>query len=193
MKKILLFFLVCLLISCVSRQVENTKKQEEVKSESTINSEEKNNVTLKKSEETNVKIESVTKIDNKDETVVKETSYEPQDKSKPGVITDEKGQKIILDNIKKVTKETIQKNNKKTENVKKDNSTTNIITDLNKSDSSKVAIKEKVDNKSNSSVKNSNKKPFNMFSLLCLLIPIILILLLIYVWKKYRSFIPGFS
>lgn len=195
MKKILLIlfilFLSLNLVSCSgARKME--KKSEEIKEQSQIktNSQVVDTSTLNENLKTNTSTKSTTKIDDKDETVVKETTYEPKDISKPAIITDENGKKIVLENVKKTTKETIQKNNKKTDNVQYTIVVNSADTKLEKENKNNSVVDNKKSTKSKLDTKETDKKPFNVMNLLWLLIPIGLIVVVYWTWKKYRSVIP---
>jgi len=194
MKKILLIlfilFLSLNLTSCGARKTES--KSEEIKEQSQIktNSQVVDTSTLNENLKTNTSTESTTKIDDKDETVVKETTYEPKDISKPAIITDENGKKIVLENVKKTTKETIQKNNKKTDNTLKSDVVSSVDTKLKKESKNNSVIDNKKSTESKLDTKETDKKPFNVMNLLWLLIPIGLIVIVYWVWRKYKSVIP---
>lgn len=101
----LAFALLVSMCSCGARKVNKNKSEEITKTESVINSE------SKKETENNVKVSESTKIYDKTQTIIKETTYEPQDNSKESSITESDGKKTILNNTKKIVKETIQNNN----------------------------------------------------------------------------------
>lgn len=191
MKKLLLILLLGLsLVSCGSRKVE--KKSEEIKEESQIkiNSETTDSSTLNEASKTNTLTESTTKIDDKDETVTKETTYEPKDISKPAIITDEDGKKIVLENVKKIVKETVQKNNKKTDNVQKSEVISNTEIKIEEVNKNNTIVDNGKSTKGKLEVKETDKKPFNIMNLLWLLIPIGLVILVYWAWRRYRSVIP---
>lgn len=188
--KILFILYVLSLISCGARKTEKRSEEVKEKSEIKIDSQTSDSSVLSDNTTVNNSTESTTKINDKDETITRETTYEPKDISKPAIITDEKGNKIILENVKKTTKETIQKNNKKTDNTQKSNVATNIDKNLSKKNDSKIILDGKTTSEKESDIKNSDKKTFNVFNLLWLLIPIGLLLLLYWAWKRYRSIIP---
>jgi hypothetical protein len=190
MKK-LLFILFCILIaSCSARKADKKYEELKVDTEKKIDSVGKSISDTKKVEDSNIKTNSSTKVYDQGETIIRETTYEPSDITKPSIITDENGKKTILENVKKTTKETIKKNNLKTENIFKKDEVVNKTDELKKKDEVKLNKVEKDKSGTILDTKVVDKKAFNVFNLLWLLIPIGLIIVGIYLWKKYRSFIP---
>ena len=156
----LLLSLYFLCTSCGARKAEKSRTKEEVKTETTTAA-----VTAK-TEESNVKKTEKTIIDDKNETVIKETTYEPIDNSKPSSIIDPDGKETKLNNSKKTTRETTKKNNTKTDNSKNSNefhkSELSEQSESNtKSNSKKAAEAIKVD-----------REAWSLWNLLWLLIPI---------------------
>lgn len=92
-------------MSCGARKVNKSKTEENTKTESVVNSESKTE------SQNNVKVTETLKVDDKTQTITKETTFEPQDNSKESSITEPDGKKTILNNTKKTIKETIQNNN----------------------------------------------------------------------------------
>lgn len=105
------FAILCgVLNSCGARKAEKNRTSEASKIETS------NKSIVEKSDESNVKKTEKNIVDDKNETVTKETSYEPIDPTKPASVIDPDGKKHELNNSKKTTRETTQKNNTKTDN-----------------------------------------------------------------------------
>lgn len=73
------------------------------------------NSVLEKKSDTNVKQTSIVKVDDKNQTIVEETTYQAEDATKEAIIVDQDGKKIVLNNSKKTIKKTIQNNNTQTD------------------------------------------------------------------------------
>jgi cobalamin biosynthesis Mg chelatase CobN len=190
MKKLLIILILCTLYSCGARKVE--KKSDEIKTDtnSTVNSESTVLSQEKETENTTITSQITNKVEDKDEIVVTETTYEPKDVTKPAILTDSNGKKTILDNIKKTTKETVRRNNTKSEsssNGKQVNSgekasSTNSQTNTSEANSDKSS--------KNSSSKDSDRKAFNPLSLLWLILVLFLIYLGYRWYKNTRNKLP---
>lgn len=188
MKKILLFLLLALITSCGSARMVDTKKEEvKVNIEIKTDSIKKTTSEKNKVESSNIKTESTIKKDDRDEVVIKETTYEPSDNSKPSIIIDEDGKRTTLENVKKTTKETTQKKNTKTENVSKKDEVVNITTKEKENGESSVSVISKDNTTKDSKSKQSETEPFNMLKLLWLLVPIGIGLILYYFYRKYKQ------
>ena len=167
MKNLITILIVSLiLISCGARKVEKSRTQE------AINTEVSDNSTASKTADLNIKIQEATKVDNKNETVIFEETFEPINPLLPSIITDKNGNKTILENVKKSRKETVQKNNTKTDISKKTEQSAKIVA-LDKKDT-----KEKTDAKKEVEVVKIERKEYSMFNLFWffILIPIHIIL-----------------
>ena len=164
--------LALLLVSCGARKVNREHSKEETKTEFVDNS-----ITEKQSE-SNVKQTTTINVDDKNETITEETTYTPEDPTKEASIINSEGKKIILNNTKQITKKTTQKNNTKSELVRK--------TDELKKEAFKEqkSIKQANTSKKENSVKYIKKEAFNPFQLLYLLIPIFIIY---WAWRKYKQ------
>src|SRR6478735_9618835 len=90
--------LIWLLLSCGSRKVNKEHSKEETKTEQIDNS-----ITEIQSE-SNIKQTTTLKVDDKNEIVSKEDTFEPIDPTKEASIIDENGKKTILNNSKKTSK-----------------------------------------------------------------------------------------
>lgn len=181
MKTILKILLVSLffalivmgLISCGARKVAKQHSKEETKSEVVDNS------VIEKQTDTNVKTTTTLKVDDKNETVTEEITISPEDNTKEAFIIEKDGTKVVLKNTKKVYKKTTQKNNTQSqifgnsEQVKKETV------------KEQKAVKQVNTSKKENSVKKVDKKAFNPFNLLWLIIPIGLIYFLYRQYKKY--------
>lgn len=170
----LFFSLIALgLISCGARKVEKSYSKEEKTSNVIDNS------VIEKQVDTNVKTTTTVKVDDKNEIVTEETIISPEDNTKEAFVIEKDGTKVVLNNVKKVYKKTIQKNNSQSqtfgnsEQVQKETS------------KEQKAVKKVNTYKKENSVKNVDKKAFNMLNLLWLIIPIALIYFLYRQYKKY--------
>lgn len=188
--KILFIFCLLSLISCGARKVDRKYEELKVDTEKKIDSVGKSASDTKKVEDSNIKTSSSTKVDDQGEIIIKETTYEPGDITKSSIITDENGKKIILENVKKTTKETIRKNKLKTENTLNKDEVVSKTDELQKNDEVKLSKVDKDKSGTILDTKAVDKKAFNILNLLWLLIPIGLVLLLYWAWKRYRSIIP---
>jgi hypothetical protein len=118
--------------------------------------------------ETNIKRSEVVTVNDKHQTTTTEEVIEPIDATKEAVYIDKIGNKQILHNAKKRSVTAVKNNNTKTE-------------------SNKVADVYKVEQKAiiqTSKVKHIDKKQFNPFQLLWLLIPIGVIY---WAYRKYKN------
>ncbi len=155
--KILITFLlisaIWLCFSCGARKVNKDKYEEKTKIETIINSE------SKKESENNVKVTETFKTDDKTQTVIKETTYEPQDNSKESSITESDGKKTILNNTKKTVKETIQNNN-----IVSNKALNSVSQTKEKAEEKKGEVKTE-EKSVKKEIKNIEQKAFNWFSL----------------------------
>jgi len=108
-KLILLIVLTILLASCGVRKSNVDITKEEIKSTVIDKS------VLEKKSDTNVKQSSTVKVDDKNQTIIEETTYQPEDPTKEAIVVDQDGKKIVLNNSKKTIKKTIQNNNTQTD------------------------------------------------------------------------------
>ena len=172
MKKIISILITLVLFisitSCGTRKVDKSRTQEAVQTDTSDNS------IITKTEDVNLKVIEATKVDDKNETVISEETYEPINPLLPASITDENGKKIVLDNAKKTITETTQKNNTQTNNSKN----TEQVAKVSATDTKDV----KVNTNSKIAVEaiHIDRKAFNLwvFLWLLLLVPIYL------VWKN---------
>lgn len=175
--KILIAFLLAstiwlLCLSCGARKVNKEYLKEETKTELIDNS------VTEKQTETNIKAETKLTVDNKNESVTQEESYEPIDPTKEASIIDSNGKKTILNNSKKIVKTEAKKNNTQSELLEK-------FDELKKeAQKEKKAVEQVNLSKKENSVKNVKKEQFNPFYLSLFLIP----LLIIYIaYRKYKK------
>lgn len=164
--------------SCGARKAEKTRTEELLKTETS------NKSVVEKKEESNVKKTETTTVDDKNETVTKETVYEPVDNTKPASVTDPDGKETKLNNSKKTTRETTKKNNTKTDNLVNTviNSASEVlekITTEGKSNSKKTAELIKID-----------KKVWNVWNLVWLIIPLGIIY---WVWRNKTKIVGWFN
>ncbi|MFV8336423.1 hypothetical protein ACNQF7_10110 [Flavobacterium sp. RSP29] len=159
-KLIALTLVFSLLISCGARKTEKSKTSEAEKTEASIIA------YVKKTDESNVKKTEKTSTDDKNQTTIKETTYELVDPTKPGSVIDPDGRKTDLNNSKKTTRETTKNNNTKTDNTKTSNeSNKSEVSDQSESNSKSAT-------KKTGKVTNIDRKAFNPLNLLWLLIPL---------------------
>lgn len=161
--------------SCSAKKTAKTETSEEVKTETVAETD------IKKTEESNVRKSENTIVDDKNETITKETTYEPVDPSKPASVIDPDGRKTNLNNSKKTTRETTKKNNTKTDIAKASN-------ENNKSEASaKSKSGAKSSAKKGAEIINTNRKAWSSINLLWLLIPLGLLL----AWLNKSKIITG--
>lgn len=166
----LFFALIALgLISCGARNVKKEASKEEIKSELNDHS------VTEKQAESNIKTTTTTKVDDKDESITSEETFEPVDPTKEASIIDSNGKKTILNNSKKKVKTETKKNNTATSK------------EILQVETKKEAIKEQKSVKHINASKKENtskevvKKQFNWLSLW----PIYLILaVVLYFFRK---------
>lgn len=174
MKKIFRILLIALLLSlvwllatsCGARKTEINKTKESTKTETS------NKTELDTQDESNIKKTENTIVDDKNETVTKETIYEPIDNSKTAIVIDNNGNKTNLDNSKKTVREIRQKNNTKTDITKASEET----------NKSKESEKQQFNIKSEGKkVDGAKKTERDQWSIWWLLIPAVIIYL---IWKN---------
>lgn len=150
--------------SCGAKKTAITETSEAIKTETGTEND------SNKKEESNIKKTENTVVDDKNETVTKETTYELIDSTKPGSVVDPDGRKTDLNNSKKTTRETTKKNNTKTDVAKASNeSKKSELSDQSKS-ASKTGAK-----KANEAI-NIDRKAWSSLNMLWLLIPLGLLL-----------------
>ena len=185
MKKLnIIYFFLCLVLiysacSCGARKVNKSHSKEETKNEVTDNSKTES-VT-----DTNVKTITTTTTDDKNESVTEETIYKPENSSKEAFIIEKDGTKTVLNNSTKTVRKVTNKNN------------TNTQTAYNTAEVKKEAVKEQkainntITSKKENSSKAIEKKQFNPFELLWLIIPLLIIY---WAYRKYKNlpFVPKF-
>jgi FtsZ-interacting cell division protein ZipA len=175
---LLIMSIIILFTSCSAVKKDKTTTKEEIKTETS------NKSTVDKTEESNVKKTETTTVDDKNETITKETTYEPIDSSKPASITDPDGRKTDLNNSKKTTRETTQKNNSKTAVAKaSDENHKAELSELSESDSKSEAKKA-------DEAIQVDRKAWNYWNVLWLLIPAGVIY---FVWKNKAKIIEWFN
>ena len=185
MKKIFSLLLFCLALalamlcnSCGAVKKDKTKTEEVTKTENS------NNSVVEKKEESNEKITENTIIDDKNETVIEETNYEPIDNTKPATIIDADGKETKLNNSKKTTRKTTKKNNTKTDNSKKSD-------EFHKSELSEQSeSKGKSEGKKAGLAVKRESEAWSIWNLLWLIIPIGIVYL---AWKNKVKIIAWFN
>jgi hypothetical protein len=172
MKKLIILIMLpsfMLLTSCGARKVTKAETKEESKIESTDNSIITSNI------DTFTKLS----VNNKDESVTTENVFEPIDNTKEASIIDSNGKKTVLNNSRKIVRNVVEKNN----------------TVSDKQKTKKEAINEQKNIKQVNASKKENiskaidKKQFNPFMLLFLIIPLGAIW---FFYRKYKNlpFVP---
>jgi len=173
-----MILLVFLLSSCGAKKSSTSKTEEKVKEEVSITKD------VEKKDESNVKKAETVTVDDKTETVTKETVYKPVDPTKSASVTTPDGKKIDLNNSELHTKETIQKNNKKTEN---------LVDTAIKSASTvieKIKLDAKSDSKKTAVLIEKDRKAWNVYNLFWLIIPIVIVLI---IYRKRFVIIKWFT
>jgi len=163
---------IWLIWGCGARHVQKSESKEETKTELTDNS------VTEKQIETNIKTETKLTVDDKNESVTQEESYEPIDPTKEASVIDSNGKKTILNNSKKVVKTEAKKNNtiselvNKTDELKKE------------ADKEQKAVKQVNESTKENNSKEVKKEPFNVFNLFWFIIPIAIIYIFYRIYKK---------
>jgi len=155
--------------SCAAKKTDKSKTSETIKTEVI------KEVVIAKIEDTNVKKTEKTTVDDKNETTTKETTYEPIDNTKPASVVDPDGTETKLNNSKKTTRETTKKNNTKKENI------INTVINSTSEALEKIKSETKTNSKKTAELIKIDKKVWNVYNLLWLLIPIALLL---WIWKN---------
>jgi hypothetical protein len=163
--------------SCSARKAEKNRTEDAVKTETSIDA------VVAKKEESNIKKTEKTTVDDKTETTIIETVCEPIDPTKPAIVTDSDGKETILMNSKKTTRETTQKNNVKTDNL------VNTVINTASEALEKIKSESKSNSKKKSELIKIDKKVWNVWNLLWLLIPVAVIY---WVWKNKTKIIGWF-
>jgi hypothetical protein len=169
---LLIFVLIFFIFSCGSRKVNKSHSKEQVQTETIDKS------TTEKKTDSNVKTTANLKVYDKNETVIEETITEPVDASKESFLIEKDGSKVILNNAKKIVRKTTQKNNAKTElfgnseQLKKE------------SVKEEKAVNNKITSKKENKSKAIDKKQFNPFESLWLIIPLGIIY---WAYRKYKN------
>jgi len=166
--------LALLFCSCGARKAEKNRTKETIKAETSIAA------VIEKKAESNVKKTENTIIDDKNETTTKETTYEPIDPSKPASIIEPDGRKTDLNNSKKTTRETTQKNNTKIDNSKKSD-------EFHKSELSEQSeSKGKSEGKKAELAVNRERSAWSLWNLLWLIIPLAIVY---WLWRNKTAII----
>ena len=181
----LLFISIAFLLnSCSARKSEVLKTQEDSKTEKTELVEKNTNTSISATEtKTETKQES-TKLISENETVIEETTDTPIDGSVVSEIIHPDGSKTVFKNVMRKTKKTRIKNNQNA--VSSFNQISNTESE---SKSNQIQQEKKQSNlleKKSTSQKEKlvQKESWNVLNLLWLIVPV---LLLYYLFKKYRS------
>lgn len=168
-----ILFILCF-CECGARKVSKEQSKEQTKTETVDNS------VIEKNVDANVKTTIETKVDDKNETVTQETIYEPSDNAKESFVIEKDGTKVILNNAKKIVRNTTQKNNTQTsadtkkEEVKKE------------SDKEQKVIKHFEITKKESILKESKRSGAKWYSYWW--IYLIILGVLYFLFKRFRIF-----
>lgn len=192
MKRAIIFWLTVFVLtiivnSCGSRQAESIKKKETTKTDfsgffrNSGNSVEFQNLDFNLQTDIFKKKEVVVEIENNDFTI------EPEDISKPAIYIEPNGKKHVLINSKLTSKNAKQKSNYKTEDSVKKNDI--IVQKSVKEDqiSSEAQVRLNQEAAISEANKNSNRKQWSLWNLLWFFIPILVIIGIWKLYKKYKS------
>lgn len=178
----ILVLFIWLLCSCGSVKKNSSKSKEETKVEETTKSDTSTKTETEKVEETNVKKKVDITVDNKNETVIRETTYKPIDNTKPASVTTPEGKKIDLNNSEYHEKETIHKNNTKT-NTSKSEEEIKKLQEKEKSEKlAKLEAQKAETLKKLEELEQLDREEYTWWSWWFLLIPAAVY----FVWEKYR-------
>jgi hypothetical protein len=183
MKIIIIHLLIALAIcSCSSRKTETNKKKESLKTDNSLNSENSKNSIIDLKEELNIKSVLTTKIDTKNKTITNINIWEPIKPDIEASVIDEKGNKIILNNARKI--ETTKTEETKTKTDNSDNSEEFRKAELKyqKEQKTKITAKNKAAVDIQELTKESDREGFSFFNWIWFLIVI-----LIFIFWKNRT------
>jgi len=169
---ILILTILMLLVSCGARKSNVDITKEDSKSVVFDNS------IIEKKTDANVKQTSTIKVDDKNQTIVEETTYQAEDPTKEAVVMDDNGKKIVLNNSKKTIKKTIQNNNIKTDS--------NINSEIkqNKAYNEQKDVKGTIESKTYKKQKETEKKAIPWYYWV---LGLGIILFIIWLFKKYKE------
>lgn len=175
MKKYLLFFSL-LLIGCGARKVQKSETEQQTKTEisETVNNDVK--------AESNVKKETKITVDDSTKEVIEEIIISPIDNNKEATYTDEAGKQTKLSNTS-VTKRKTNRNKAVSQQTQEKANES-----LKSSDKTVKNTNAKSETKEVSEIKNVDKKQFNIIGqILSYWWLWLLIIIVIYLFKKYRE------
>lgn len=163
------------LTSCGARKSEKSSKSEVSKTELTDKSNSEQSEVTKTNSDINIKKSETRSESNQDQTVSIKEVVEPVDPNKPASFTDKDGKKQELNNSKKTIETTLKKNNSKTE-IKTDNvASVRVISENNKKAFNKNDVKLNAEAKKDETAKQVDRKEYNPWVWVCLLILFFLI------------------
>jgi hypothetical protein len=172
MKKLFIYLITLLLmVNCGARKAEKLRVKESIKTETTATDQ------TKETTAQTAKKEIVKTTDNRDETVTETVTYTPIDPNKPATATDEKGETHLLQNVAYIIKRTYTKNKTTVKEAAAEETTqkAEILSDIKEV----KAINEQL----NANGSNLDRKPWNSWNLLWILVPVGLIAL----FFKYKG------
>jgi thiol:disulfide interchange protein len=183
----LILFTSFLIMSCNARKSEINKKEEAIKTDITINSNNSSNSSLDTKEDLNIKKALVSKIDQQTQSESDELTVEPIDNTKPSIYTDPSGRKHVLENAKMTNK-------KNKQNTKTNSSNSSNSEELQKAElkykneqQAKTAAKIKAEKELSEKNKKAENAGFSSWNYLLFLFPIGLIIV---VWRVYKKLNP---
>jgi len=177
LNKIALIMAFSLAISCGARKAEKNRLTEETKTEFTDTSKGSEIGNSETKTESNLKKLETLSISYQDQTTTVKEIWEPLDASKPASYTDKNGKKQDFNNAKKTTETTTKNNNTKTDISANTESVNKSEAKAKKAISVKNDIAKKAAAKKAAEEIKIDRKAWNIWNWLWLLIPIGLIIL----------------
>lgn len=187
MKKILFVLVLTSILSCGTRKKDTAERKVTVQTEFSGISRNSGNSQEILNSVANLQTKSVTKVDDQNQKVTSKKTFSPINPALPASLTDENGKKYDLINASYTQEETIEKNNKKSENSQDSRELLKVKSEkiIEKKGELKAIIKH--DAKSDEAELHVDRKASSLWNLFWLLIPVILILLVVALWKKYKN------
>lgn len=182
-----ILLVLLILTSCGARKAEKKRLKESLSTELVDKSETAKAEEIKVISETNVNRTTETTVNDLDETTTVKETIEPVDKTQKATYKDKYGNLQELNNAKKTTETTTKKNNTKTDISEKTAVTVKADSTSNKKESSKNDIKANSEaNKATEDIKIDRKESI-VLNVFFIAITIVIFLILIALYKKYKS------